>query len=90
MHHFLEQTLAKCELTLQDCETFLFCLQKPLKFNDFKQLVSPRSRDFIQILEERSAARHKKLSKQMYEGQETYGKLVAEAAERKLRDETYG
>lgn len=26
----------------------------------------------------------------MYEGQETYGKLAAEAAERKLRDETYG
>ena len=26
MHGFLERTLAQCEITLEDCETFLYCL----------------------------------------------------------------
>lgn len=49
--HFLEKTLAQNELTLDDCETFLYCMQKPLRFQQFKEFVSPLSNDFVEILE---------------------------------------
>jgi hypothetical protein len=86
MHEFLEKTLLQTnEITLADCETFLYCLQKPLTFDHFQDLVTPNSKDFHEILTERSKLRHTDKSKQLYSSEPSFGKVIAEKAEEQLK-----
>lgn len=82
MYDFLDRTLLQTnEITLADCETFLYCLQKPLTFDFFKELVSPLSQDFHDILSERSKQRNTTKSKQIFSSEQSFGKTIAEKAE---------
>ena len=86
MQSFLQTALVKCEITVDDCETFLYCMQKPLNFEHFKQLVLPHSRDFVDILEQRHEVSTKEKSQEMYKSEESFGRVIAARAEERLRD----
>lgn len=62
-------------------------MQKPLDFSEFKALVTPHSKDFVQILESRSAIRSSEKSRELYKNEESFGRVIAGRAEQKLREE---
>jgi len=91
IHDLLEAQLDRNELTLEECETYLFCLQEPLIFDVFRSMkvIQPYSQDFQMIMQQKSAQYVKKKSLTMYKGtNQPFGQHVAQTATESLREET--